>query len=210
MLSCFQPAHLLESHIRQQLSSTVPSPSGIAPRRPPARTTGLSCCRASSRPTCWRATSGSSCRAPCLRLRALHPVMCENSIALFLHQLRQWRARGRHARSLEAIGRIIVLARVEGTTVTQGVERAGQGAVVEDVALAAAARSRASLDRAPDRTGCDATGCGMVTDIERSAVRRVPLGPSLAKIPPLRPRPWVRGARRSSRSTGPNATPMII
>jgi hypothetical protein len=56
--------------------------------------------------------------------------------------------------------------------VTQGVERAGQGATVEDAAVAAAARSRASLDRAPDRTGCDATGHGMVTGIGRSALWR--------------------------------------
>ena len=61
--------------------------------------------------------------------------------------------------------------------------RAGswQGAAVEDAAVAAAARVKGIPGRAPERTGCDATGRGMVTGIGRSALWRgvCPLGPSL-------------------------------
>lgn len=49
---------------------------------------------------------------------------------------------------------------------------AGGRPAVEDAAVAAAARSRASLDRAPARTGCDATDRSMVTGIGRSALWR--------------------------------------
>ena len=36
--------------------------------------------------------------------------MCKNSIVLILHQVRRWRARGRHARSRETIGRVVVVS----------------------------------------------------------------------------------------------------
>jgi hypothetical protein len=98
--------------------------------------------------------------------------MCKNSIALILHQIRRWRARGRHARSWETIGRVVVVGGVGSTTVTQGVDRSGQGCRGRRCRGRGCGAGEGIPGRAPDRTGCEAAGRGMVTSIGRSALWR--------------------------------------
>jgi hypothetical protein len=79
---------------------------------------------------------------------------------------------GDAARSWETIGRGVVVSGCGEHHGDAGRREIGLAAAVEDAAVAAAAQSKASLDRAPDRTGCDATGRGMVMAIGRSALWR--------------------------------------
>jgi hypothetical protein len=91
--------------------------------------------------------------------------LCTETRTPCFTEIRTWRARGRHACSWETICWVVVVSGCGEHHGAAGRRKIGAGAVVEDAAVAAAARSRASLDRAPDRTGCGATGRGMVTGI---------------------------------------------
>ncbi len=55
------------------------------------------------------------------------PVMYGNSIALILHEIRRWRAGGRHARSWRRSTRAVVVGGRDEHCVTQDVERSGGG-----------------------------------------------------------------------------------
>jgi hypothetical protein len=75
------------------------------------------------------------------RQRLAKPVMYGNSIALILHEVRRWRARGRHVRSWETIGWAVVVGGRDEPAVTRGVERGvgRRGRRSEEAAVAAAA-----------------------------------------------------------------------